>query len=356
MEINGPALQHNVAILRQQAPSSRLLAILKANAYGHGLVTIARLLQKTVDGFGVACLSEAIQLREAGITNKLVILEGALAPEEYDAALQLDLDMVIHQECQYQWLLQYVQKPSPTIWIKVNTGMNRLGFSPAEIQGLVQALHACPVILMSHLAGADQLDQPLTLQQCQVFRALIQGHTHPTLTYSLANSAGLLAWQETHYHWVRPGLALYGISPFAPSMSTRYDLRPVMTLKAKIIAIQMLQPGDAIGYYSRFLCSTHKRIGIVAFGYGDGYPYNAPAGTPVLFKKRRVPLVGQISMDMLAIDLSAQPDAIIGDEVILWGEALRLEEIAAYTNRSCYELLCGVQRSVPPRLQMTVLC
>jgi alanine racemase len=359
MEINAQALQHNVAILRQHARPARMIAILKANAYGHGLLSTAWALQKMTDGFGVALLSEAMQLREAGITHKILVLEGALAIEEYAIAYKEEIDMVIHHESQYQWLMQHPPLHPITIWLKVNTGMNRLGMLPNIVHSLIQQLNASPfiksIVLMSHLASADQLNNPANITQCRVFDKLIQAQTHPALTYSLANSAGVLAWPDTHYHWVRPGLALYGVSPFTHHDGQHYDLRPVMTLKAKIIAIQQLQPGDAIGYYGLVHCQMPMRIGIVAFGYGDGYPYDAPEGTPVLFREQRVRLIGQVSMDMMTIDLSGQATIRLGEEVTLWGVGLSVEEIARWTRRSCYELLCGVQRSTCPRLHIKVI-
>lgn len=357
IQIDLKALCHNFSVLRQGANQASVLAILKSNAYGHGLTRVAKAL-KEAEGFGVACVAEAIQLRRAGVTQKIVLLEGCLIAEEYIIAAQYQLDVVIHQAIQLRWLLEAPINTPLTVWLKVNTGMNRLGFPLSAVRSAWAMLQHCPavqeIILMSHLANADNLEHEATLAQIEQFNQLSQVFLSDqiVLAKSLANSAALLGWPATHYEWVRPGLALYGVSPFPAPYSQMPTLCPVMTIEAKLIAIQNLAPGNRIGYHGRAYCQENTCIGVVAFGYGDGYPYDAPDGTPVLLNNHRVPLIGKVSMDMLTIDLSNQPQAKIGDSVILWGKGLPIEEIAHYTHRSTYELLCGIQRGIHPRVQL----
>jgi alanine racemase len=354
IEIDHHALKHNLYTLRKRAPHASFLAVLKSNAYGHGLLSIAQALHEA-DGFGVACISEAIQLRQAGITQKILVLEGCLTAQEYQLAAQYQLDVTIHHTLQLQWLLDCRITQPLVIWLKLNTGMNRLGFSEEALKAIWPQLKKCPLVsklvLMSHFASADHLDRETTLLQLNQFKSRINS-LDITAPISLANSAAVLEWPETHYHWVRPGLALYGVSPFLKTHALQYDLRPVMTLQAKLIAIQNLKRGDAIGYHGRSVCDSDRCIGIVALGYGDGYPHDAPDGTPVLLNNQRVPLMGRVSMDMLTIDLTQYPEATIGDSVILWGRGLPIEEVAHHTGRSTYELLCGIQRQAGHRLAL----
>ncbi len=357
VEIDTQALKHNLSILHQAAPSSALLAILKCNAYGHGLVRIAKQLPLQV-GIGVACMSEAIQLRSAGITQKIVLLEGCLTQEEYQQASQYDLSPVIHHHTQVAWLKTCSLRTSLEIWVKVNTGMNRLGFAVEEVSTVFAQLKTLSVVkamvLMSHLSSADQLKSQKTTTQIHCFEHVVQQLNHQDyfLPKSLSNSAALLKWPAAHYQWVRPGLALYGISPFTHATEHAVALRPVMTVKAKLIAIHTLRLGDEVGYYGRFRCPCNMQVGIVSFGYGDGYPYRAPDGTPVLLNNRLAFTVGQVAMDMLTIDLRDHPEASIGDTVTLWGEQLNIAKVAQHIACSCYELLCGIAQESSQRFEI----
>lgn len=358
IEIDLSALRANLQVIRSQVMPARVLAILKANAYGHGLVRIAKALQEA-DGLGVACVEEALQLRQAGCLQKIVVLEGCLSAEECQISAQQQLDIVLHHHHQLQWLIQQPLARTITVWLKVNTGMNRLGFPVSEVAQVWRMLHACPgvesIVLMSHLDSADLPELHPTRRQQDHFQAAIQqlvGDSGGVTQCSLANSAALLAWPETHYDWVRPGLALYGVSPFAQTTAASYGLQPVMSLHSRLIAVRMLQAGETLGYHQTWRCREAIRMGVVAFGYGDGYPYHVVSGTPVLVNGQRARLIGRVSMDMLTVDLNTHPDAKIGDPVVLWGKGLPIESVSQQAKRFAYELLCGVQRDIKGRLQV----
>jgi alanine racemase len=336
------ALRHNLQRLRAVAPASRVMAAIKANGYGHGLVRVARTLAE-VDALGVACLEEALRLREAGITTPITLLEGFFHADELPAICRHDLDIVIHHAQQIAIL---EQQPPPTplrVWLKVDSGMHRLGVPAGEVKVQWQRLTAIGTVvvsgLMTHLANADDLKDAATDRQLRLFHTSCAGLPGER---TIANSAGLLGWPQSHAAWNRPGIALYGVSPFIGGRAAEHGLRPVMTLRSELIAVNRLQQGDAIGYGGSWCCPEEMTVGVVAIGYGDGYPRHAAAGTPVLLNGRRVPLVGRVSMDMLTVDLRGQPEASIGDEVVLWGDGLPVEEIAEHAATISYELLCGV--------------
>lgn len=344
------ALRHNIAQVRACAPTQRIMAIIKADAYGHGAVRVANAIAHFVDAFGVTCLEEALELRENDIIHPIVLLEGFYHSDELPLIAQYNLESVIHHTHQVKQLLTLttpLSKPIP-IWLKVNTGMHRLGLELQAVQEVWNTLiahpdMAYPIRLMSHLACADELNNSYTAQQYQVFSELVNRCKVPA---SLANSAGILAWQYTHFDWVRPGIMLYGISPFAHSIGQDYHLRPVMQLESQLISIAFYQAGAPIGYGATWQCPEAMPVGIVGIGYGDGYPRHAPIGTPVLVNSRRVPLIGRVSMDMIAVDLRTQPTARIGDSVLLWGNGLPIEEIASLSGTIAYESLCHVSKRV----------
>jgi alanine racemase len=327
------------------APNKKILAVLKANAYGHGLLEVAKTLAD-VDAFGVACLEEAAVLRQAALQQRIVLLEGFFSADELLAAGAWNLDIVIHSFEQLQIVEQCTLAQPVTVWLKIDTGMHRLGFPLAAVAEVWQRLSRCRAvkqapILMTHFAQAERIADPTTKQQWQLFSRSVQG-LHAEI--SLANSAALLAWPETHGDWLRPGLLLYGVSPLPGHIGLEHGLLPVMTFRSRIVAIKQLNVGDAVGYGGQFVCPEPMRVGLVPIGYGDGYPYHAPNGTPVLLNDKRVPLVGSVSMDRLTIDLRTQPAAQSGDEVVLWGRGLPAEEIARYSQTIPYELLCSIQR------------
>lgn len=342
------ALRHNFARVRAAAPRARVMAIIKADAYGHGMLRVARAL-RDADAFGVARLEEALSLREAGITQAVVLLEGVLDTAQLNAAAHQDLSIVVHHAAQVELIEHAAESLPPVkIWLKLDSGMHRLGFAPAEIPRIVQRLrHSKKVIgplrCMTHLANADERSDPSTLRQVEVFQSALTGIE---AEQSIANSAGILGWPQTHADWVRPGIMLYGVSPFLNDSAAAHDLRPVMTLSSRLIALRPNKKGDAIGYGGSYVCPCDMLVGVAAIGYGDGYPRHAQTGTPVLVNGRRAPLIGRVSMDMITVDLSAQPQARAGDPVVLWGEGLAVEEVARCASTIPYELLCGVARRV----------
>lgn len=341
------ALRHNLACARAAAPDSRILAAIKANGYGHGMLRVARALEDA-DGFGVACLAEAVQLREAGISQPIVLLEGFFGPDELEAIARHRVIPAIHNMTQLE-LLEQARLPQPlAVWLKVDSGMHRLGFPLAQAQEAWQRLAACTNVAevvgcMTHLATADNLADSFTTGQITAFHRYTSGLAGHR---SIANSAALLGWPESHTDWVRPGIMLYGVSPFLGGRGEEHGLRPAMTLCSGLIAVNHLRRGEAVGYGAAFVCPEDMPVGVVAAGYGDGYPRHVGNGVPVLVNGRRVPLIGRVSMDMLTVDLRGQPEARPGDPVVLWGEGLPVEEIAEHAGTIPYELLCRVMPRV----------
>lgn len=340
------ALQHNLGVVRRQAPASRIWAIIKADAYGHGLERAAAALTEA-DGFAVARFEEALRLRTARVTKPILVLTGALSREETAAALEHQLDLTLHQAEQVTWLEALPPCPPLRVWIKVDTGMHRLGFDPLEVPAIQSRLAACPQVaplpgLMTHLANADNPEDPLTDRQCLRLRALAR----PDQALNIGNSGGLLAFPAARTAWVRPGIMLYGGSPFSCLSAEECGLEPVMTLMTQISAVHHFHAGDRIGYGGTFSCPEDMPVGVAAIGYGDGYPRHAPTGTPVLVGGRRVALIGRVSMDSISLDLRQAPGTQPGDEVILWGRGLPVEEIAQNAGTINYELLCGLSARV----------
>lgn len=341
------ALQHNLTQVRAAAPGCRVMAIIKADAYGHGIVRAARALAE-VDGFGVASIDEAIVLREAGVTHPITLLEGFFEASELELISRHALSVVVHHATQLDILERAAQQSPVTVWLKIDSGMHRLGFAPPEVKSVWQRLTACaavakPIGLMTHLACADDISSPATLHQLECFDQATLGLPGER---SIANSAAILGWPQTHADWVRPGIMLYGVSPFIGGRAAEQGLKPVMTLRSALIAVHHFKRGDAIGYGASYVCPRDMPVGVVAIGYGDGYPRHAQTGTPVLVNGRRVALIGRVSMDMICVDLSAERNACIGDPVVLWGAGLPVEEVAEHAATIAYELLCGVARRV----------
>jgi len=340
--INLQALQHNFSRVQQAAPHSKIMAIIKANAYGHGLVRMAQAMP-AADAFGVACLDEAISLREAGFDRRIVLLEGLFTAEDVGLINGYRLDVVLHHDSQLLLLEQGRLLRPLDVWIKLDTGMHRLGFEPDSVAAVSARLRRIRQVgnihYMSHFCCADDLDSTATDRQLQVFQDAV---ATDSAAQTLANSAAILGWPATHRDWVRPGIMLYGSSPLSGHDAQTLNLQPVMTLSTRLIAVNARRQGDAIGYGEDWTCPVDMRIGVAAIGYGDGYPRHAPSGAPVLVNGNRAALAGRVSMDMICIDLRAQPDAKVGDEVILWGEGLPVDEVAAAAGTISYELLCGV--------------
>lgn len=345
--IDTEALQHNLQQVRQYAPDARILAVIKANGYGHGLATVADGLQQA-DGFAVGNISEALELRQLQPQKLIVVLQGIHDESDISKAMELDLQIAIHSLYQLD-LIEAVRPTTPLqCWLKVDTGMHRLGILPDEVGPALERMQespyiASPVTIMSHLACADEPAHIENQLQIETFGDL---EADEALPRSLANSAAIIAFAGSQYDWVRPGIMLYGISPLQDQAAGELDLRPVMTLKSRLIAIRHMMQGDHIGYGATWQCPEDMPIGVIGLGYGDGYPRHAPSGTPVLINGVQVPLVGRVSMDMITVDLRGLPDARIGDEAILWGDGLPIEEIAEAAETIGYELVCRLTSRV----------
>lgn len=346
------ALRHNLAQVRTLAPRRRVIAVVKANGYGHGA---ARLLPALTgaDALGVACIEEALALREAGATLPILLMEGVFEAAELPLCEQHGFWIVVHEPGQVAMLEQHRPQRPLSVWLKADTGMHRLGFAPEQIRAIWQRLRDCPAVdpairLMSHLGSADDPSDPTTLDQLTTWEQAFAGLPGER---SFANSAGVLAWPDTHQDWVRPGILLYGVNPLLGQTGHGAGLRPVMTLSTQLIAVKHYPRGARVGYSGAWVCPEDMAVGIAAIGYGDGYPRHAPSGTPVMVNGQPAALAGRVSMDMLAIDLRGQPQARVGDPVLLWGEGLPVETIAAHAGTIAYELLCGVTARVHVRLR-----
>ena len=343
------ALRANVARVRVCAPQQRIIAVIKADAYGHGAVTVAQAIESTVEAFAVCCLEEALVLREAGIQAPIVLLEGFFHPDELPIIAAQNLHIALHSSQQVELVLKNPQATPLNVWLKIDTGMHRLGFLPQYVSAVWKLLQpaehlAKPIRVMSHLACADERQNLYTEQQIRQFTDVVR-HLGTTET-SLANSAGVLAWTRAHGDWVRPGIMLYGVSPFAETVAKDEGLQPVMHLCSALISVKQYRRGDGIGYGATWRCPQNMPVGVIPVGYADGYPRHAPSGTPVLVNGRRVPLVGRVSMDMVMVDLRSQPNAKPGDPAVLWGRSLPIEEVASHSNTIGYELLTKVTQRV----------
>ncbi len=341
-------LLHNLEVIKQHAPGCTVIAMIKANGYGHGLRSTALRLQHYVASFGVASIDEALALRRVGVTSAITLMEGVFEPEELVIAAQENFHVVFHEYTQLQWLAHNVLPRPLTAWLKVDTGMGRLGFSLKQAEDAYERLcrHANivqPVGIMSHFACADDREHPLNRQQINAFNLFTANKLGPK---SFCNSAAVFSFKDAHYTTIRPGLALYGISPCAHLSATQLNLKPVATLQTRLMAIRTVQKGSSLGYGARYICPETMRVGVIAMGYGDGYPRTARDGTPVLINGVRCPLVGRVSMDMITVDLRPCPTATINDAVILWGDGLPLEEVAPYTNQCPYDMLTAMQARV----------
>jgi len=348
------ALQHNLKRAKQAAPNSKTLAVIKADAYGHGAVATAGILYEIADAFAVSCLPEAVELREAGISKSITILQGHQSVDDLRVAAHFDLRLTVHNDRQLSLLDQYSPQGSKNhrfdLNLKIDTGMHRLGFHPDRTADLLKKLsnhsqvNPESLILMTHLACADDLDNKATQQQLACFSDVIKNISPPTsIIKSIANSAGILGWKDSHTDWIRPGIMLYGSSPFASSHRDEHDLKAVMTLNAPIIAIHSLKKGDNIGYGAIWQCPTNMKIAVIACGYADGYPRHAASGTPVWVNGEEAQLVGRVSMDMIVVDIDKLNDQNIqvGDLAELWGENLSIDRVAQSADTIAYELLCN---------------
>jgi len=342
------AVRHNLHQVKRYAPNHKIMAVIKANAYGHGITRVARALTEA-EGLAVARVDEGVRLRKAGITQPITVLQGFVCIDELQSMLEHGLDAVVHTPQQIEILQQQsAHNAKLTAWLKMDTGMNRLGFKSADFASAYQALLRCsiveqPVNLITHFANADDLLDDKTRCQIDVFNRAIEGFPGQR---SIANSAGIIGWPNVISDWVRPGLMLYGCSPFAGKFGTDFGLRPVMSLHARVIAVKNVNAGETVGYSGTWQCKVDTRIGVISIGYGDGYHRHTRPEAPVLVNGQRVPLIGRVSMDMITVDLTSQPHARPGDPVTLWGPGLPVEEIARYADTIPYTLLCGITQRV----------
>ncbi len=341
------ALRENHQWARQLTVGSKALAVVKADAYGHGAVQVAHALADQADGFAVACIEEALELRGSGIQQPILLLEGVFEPSELTLACTHALWITVHSQTQLEWLLSAGLDKPLNVWLKMDSGMHRLGFAPQDCLAAYAALAESPnvnqIVLMSHYARADETDCPYSKTQRATFEALV---ADLPCQRSLANSAGLMAWSAGEGEWVRPGLALYGISPLTGSRALTTPLQPTMTLTSELIAVRELNGGETVGYGMHYVTPGMTRIGVVAMGYADGYPRAASNGTPVAVAGQRTQIIGRVSMDMLTVDLTHLPHAAVGDPVELWGPQIGIAEVASASQTIPYELLTRITRRV----------
>jgi alanine racemase len=346
--IDTNALRHNLNVIRARAGRAKVIAVVKANAYGHGLVSTALALEGA-DAFAVARLEEGLALRAAGLTAPILLLEGVFTDAQLEDAAHERLDLVIHCERQIELLERSADAGRFALWLKIDTGMNRLGFACGEFAAALERIRALvpaprELRLLTHLACANERDDRVTSSQVARFREATRGLSYEV---SIANSAGLLGAVPLGCHWVRPGIALYGASPFEDCTAASLGLKPVMTLMSSVIAVRRVPRGEAVGYGAAWVACRDSVIAIVAAGYGDGVPRSLKSGTPVLLGGVRAPLAGRVSMDMLAVDVTGLPPVQLGAPVVLWGGALPVEEVARHAGTLAYELLCSVSQRVP---------
>ncbi|NUF27253.1 alanine racemase [Gilliamella bombicola] len=343
IEVSRQSVIHNVEYLKKIAPNSQLVAVIKANAYSHGIEEIAQLLADKVDYFGVSRLAEAIQLRNTGINTPIVALEGFFPHDDMWDLINFNVQPAIHSKWQIDVLQSSPLEKQIITWFKIDTGMHRLGFCLDEAKEEFYRLANCsvvckPINIMSHFSSADDLTSKQTLKQIECFDQFIASIDDKSLIgkCSIAASGGTLAWPMAQRDVVRPGIALYGVSPFDAPIA---DLKPAMTFKSELIAVRKHKQGESVGYGQTWCCEQDTQLGVVAMGYGDGYPRSIPQNTPVLINGRKVPIVGRVSMDMIVVDLGIDSLEKPGDEVIFWGPDLPVEEIAKHTGISAYELI-----------------
>ena len=337
--INPQAARHNLACVRRLAPQARVLAVVKADGYGHGIVRMARIFTDA-DAFAVASIEEAVTLREAGVARPILLLEGPFEAAELAQVAELGLEVVIHTEDQ---LAMLEAAPAPAaVWLKLDSGMHRLGFDPPQFPAALARARALGsrLCFMTHFANTHRRGDASVARQNACFARALAGVNGAR---SLANSGAILGYPATHADWVRPGLMLYGVSPFDDEAGAALGLQPVMTLRSRLISVRRVRAGEAVGYGGAFVCPEDMPVGVVAYGYGDGYPRHAQTGTPVLVNGVRTQVIGHCSMDMMTVDLRPLPRAAVGAVVTLWGDGLPIEDVARASGTIPYELLCRVR-------------
>jgi len=342
------AIRHNYRQAKLIAPHSRAIAIIKANAYGHGAIAVGQALASEADAFGVACLEEALELRENGIGNPILLLEGIFEAEEMLLVDEHSLSITVSTQQQLDWLLSAKLKVAVNVFLKIDSGMHRLGFSPEDANIAYKALsnssHVNKLVLMTHFARADEPDNPATNLQLAAFKNV---KTEPSNNTSTANSAAILAHPNSHGEFIRPGIMLYGATPLGDIHASHQYLKPAMSLRSAIFSIREVAAGESIGYGGRYVCQKATRVGVVAIGYADGYPRQAIDGTPVIVDGHKSQIIGRVSMDMLTVDLTHLPHINTGAPVELWGNQVSANSVADHSNTIAYTLFTGVTRRVP---------
>ncbi len=349
IKVNLQALVSNYQWACQLAPSANTMAVIKADAYGHGAVACARALAPFAPAFAVACIEEAMVLREANITQPILLLEGPFTHDEITTAAVHDFWLMLEDPWQIESVLKTATQTPLNIWLKMDTGMHRLGLAPKRLPALLEQLKQAPhihpnIVLGSHFACADDLDDDFTLQQLQCFD---EHNPDPSLPTSLANSAGILAWPQSHRDWNRAGYMLYGNSPITQPVATASGLTPVLSLHSAVISLRNIAVGAGVGYAQSWQATRPTKVATVAMGYGDGYPRHAPFGTPVLVNGQRAPLIGRVSMDMITVDVTDLSNIAIGSPVCFWGQSITLDEIAQQVGTIGYELITRLGKRLP---------
>lgn len=351
--INLNALEHNISRLREITPNSQLIAVVKANAYGHGMVKLAQFIEPKVDGFAVARIEEGVILRDHGIKIPIILLEGIFSKDDMLLVSRYNFEIAIHNREQLSWLESCNVLQPIKVWLKIDTGMHRLGIHPSLVSNyykqLCQLKNVAQIGIMSHFCMSDTLNHPYTDKQLDLFKQLHQtiDVSHPKFAgSSIAASGGILHYPESHLNTVRPGLIMYGISPIDETFASDYNFKPVMSLHSKLIAIRELEAGEPVGYGLKWCTNTATKIGVVALGYGDGFPRDIPEGTPVWINGRKAFIVGNISMDMMTVNLGLESKDCVGDEVEFWGEHIPIEELAKTIGVISYELVTKVTSRV----------
>ena len=341
------ALRRNFARVRERSGGAKIMAVVKADGYGHGLERVARALVDA-DAFGVAALGDGLRLRAAGISKRIVVLSGPDELADLAEFRRLGLDAVIHHDAQLSWLEGDRDTRPLRVWLKLDTGMHRLGFMPERAPDVHARLHALAnvdrgIVLMTHFAASDEFANALTSRQITAFAEATRDLDGAR---ALSNSAGVLGWPAARADWVRAGGLLYGLSVVEGKSATDLGFEPVMTLSTKLIAVNRVRKGERIGYAATWECPEDMNVGVAAIGYGDGYPRSAPSGTPVLVDGASAAIVGRVSMDLITLDLRNAPRARVGDRVILWGTELAVETIATQAGTISYDLTCGMTKRV----------
>jgi len=353
INIDLAAIQANCRLAQTIAPHSKTVAVIKADAYGHGAVEVAKALEPQVEMFTVSCLEEALVLLENGLSKPILLLEGCFDKAELKAANAHQCEFVVHSKLQLEQLLKATLETPVNVWLKIDTGMHRLGISPQELESMYAKLAASAnvknIVLMTHFAHADDVGGAHTTKQISRFENCIQptvANTSQKVELSMANSAALLAWPQTRVDWNRPGIMLFGLSPFTDSIDAAKKLIPAMDFESQVIALHEISAGESVGYGCTWTAQRPSVIATVAVGYGDGYPRSAKSGTPVLINGHRAPLAGRVSMDLISVDVTDLANVQIGDNALLWGKALSANEVAIWADTIGYELVTRMPKRV----------